>query len=124
MSLRVTDVFQVKCIRIKCGHVLSGRFNPLNAELNPTCPLLALVGAHHILHVSRVRVNSIMRYRMFCSVLFCLRPLGLLCAEHLANREVKDPAVDVVKAKYFLPSNDQYLIHYFCYKVPLSFCRE
>jgi len=27
-------------------------FNPLNAELNPICPLLALFGAHHILHVS------------------------------------------------------------------------
>ena len=32
-------------------------FNPLNAELNPICHLLALVGSHHILHVSRVRVN-------------------------------------------------------------------
>ena len=32
-------------------------FNPLNAELNPIRHLLALVGAHHILHVSRVRVN-------------------------------------------------------------------
>ena len=32
-------------------------FNPLNAELNPICHLLALLGAHHILHVSRVRVN-------------------------------------------------------------------
>jgi hypothetical protein len=31
---------------------------PLNAELNPICHLLALLGAHHILHVSRVRVNS------------------------------------------------------------------
>jgi len=28
-------------------------FNPLNVELNPICPLLALFGAHHILHVSR-----------------------------------------------------------------------
>jgi len=27
--------------------------NPLNAEFNPICPLLALFGAHHILHVSR-----------------------------------------------------------------------
>jgi len=27
--------------------------NPLNAEINPICPLLALLGAHHILHVSR-----------------------------------------------------------------------
>ena len=29
--------------------------NPLNAELNPTCHLLALLGDHHILHVSRIR---------------------------------------------------------------------
>ena len=31
--------------------------NHLNAELNPICHLLALVGTHHILHVSRVRVK-------------------------------------------------------------------
>jgi hypothetical protein len=31
--------------------------NPLNAELNPICFNLALLGAHHILHVSRIRVN-------------------------------------------------------------------
>ena len=34
-------------------------FNPLNAELNPILHLLALVGAHHIVHFSRVRVNLI-----------------------------------------------------------------
>ena len=34
-------------------------FNPLNAELNPICHLLALLGAHHILYVSRVRVKAI-----------------------------------------------------------------
>ena len=28
--------------------------NPLNAKLNPTCHLLALLEAHHILHVSRI----------------------------------------------------------------------
>ena len=32
--------------------------NPLNAELKPIFHLLALVEAHHILHVSRVRVNA------------------------------------------------------------------
>jgi hypothetical protein len=32
--------------------------NPLNAELNPIRHLLALLGAHHMLHVSRIRVNS------------------------------------------------------------------
>ena len=33
--------------------------NPLNAELNPICCLLALLGAHHFLHVSRIRVKSL-----------------------------------------------------------------
>jgi hypothetical protein len=32
--------------------------NPLNAKLKPICQLLALLGALHILHVSRVRVTS------------------------------------------------------------------
>ena len=35
------------------------RFNPLNAELNPICYLPALLGAHHFLHVSRIRVNGL-----------------------------------------------------------------
>jgi len=29
------------------------------AELNPICNLLVLLGAHHILHVSRIRVNLV-----------------------------------------------------------------
>ena len=31
--------------------------NPSNAKLNPICQLLALLRAHPILHVSRIRVN-------------------------------------------------------------------
>ena len=31
--------------------------NPLNAELNPICHLLALLGTHHIFHISVLRVN-------------------------------------------------------------------
>jgi len=31
--------------------------NPLNPELIPICYLLALLGAHHFLHVSRIRVK-------------------------------------------------------------------
>jgi len=34
-------------------------FNPLNAELNPIYHLLALLGAHHIFHLSRIRVKTI-----------------------------------------------------------------
>jgi len=32
-------------------------FNPLNVELNRICHLLALLGARHILHVSRMWVK-------------------------------------------------------------------
>jgi hypothetical protein len=34
-----------------------GSLNPLNAKLNPICHLLALLEAHHILHIGRIRVN-------------------------------------------------------------------
>jgi hypothetical protein len=34
-------------------------FNILNAELNPICHLLALLGAHHIFHVSGLRVKRL-----------------------------------------------------------------
>ena len=39
--------------------------NPLNAELNPIRHLLALAGAHHFVHVSRLRVNNGMRWYIF-----------------------------------------------------------
>ena len=40
------------------------RFNPLNAEINPVCHLLALLGNHQILHVGRIRFNN--RYYRGC----------------------------------------------------------
>jgi len=41
--------------------IMSGnsQLNPLNAELNPICYLLALLGPHHFLHGSRIRVKSL-----------------------------------------------------------------
>jgi hypothetical protein len=35
-------------------------FNPLNAELNPTCHLLALLGGATIVVVSRLRVKKLL----------------------------------------------------------------
>ena len=63
------------------SHVFTA--NPLNAELNPICYFLALLGAHHILHVSKVRVkqrliqfnNCSTRCDLFSLLYFC-RPLG------------------------------------------------
>jgi hypothetical protein len=40
-----------------CTLISFNIFKPLNAELNPICHLLALLGAHHIHHVSRIRVK-------------------------------------------------------------------
>jgi len=39
------------------GAHAAGGINPLNAKLNPICCLLA-IGAHTILHVSRIRVKG------------------------------------------------------------------
>jgi len=39
-------------------------FNPLKPELNPICYLLALLGAHHFLHVSRIRVKLLTLRRL------------------------------------------------------------
>jgi hypothetical protein len=43
---------------------LADVINPLNAELNPICHLLALLGAHRILHISRIRVNTSIRVKI------------------------------------------------------------
>jgi len=41
-----------------------GELNPLNPELNPICYLLALLGAHHFLHISRIRVKLLTLRRL------------------------------------------------------------
>jgi len=50
------NVFQ-RITNLMSGCYYRWLINPLNAELNPICHLLALLGAHHILHVSRIRVK-------------------------------------------------------------------
>jgi len=55
MIYTTTEIFQQA--RRQCLDVQLPVFNPLNAELNPICHLLALLGAHHILHISELRVK-------------------------------------------------------------------
>ena len=45
------------------------QFNPLKPELNPICYLLALLGAHHFLHVSRTRVK-LLTFRLLMSYIY------------------------------------------------------
>ena len=57
-------------IYTRTGVVASHLFiNPLNPELNPICYLLALLGAHHFLHVSRIRVN-LLTFRLLRSYIY------------------------------------------------------
>jgi len=44
--------------------ITCGLINTLNVELNPICYLLALLGAHHFLHVRRMRVKDTGRSRV------------------------------------------------------------
>ena len=44
-------------------------FNPLNPELNPISYLLALLGAHNFLHVSRIRVK-LLTFRLLMSYIY------------------------------------------------------
>jgi hypothetical protein len=58
-------------------------FKGLNAKLNPICHLLALLGAHHFLHVSGIRVNvsQTLLYGV-AATLAPLPPLHQLCLRH------------------------------------------
>ena len=50
----------------RCSIILAfeGIINPLNPELNPICYLLALLGAHHFLHVSTIVVKLLTLTRL------------------------------------------------------------
>jgi len=59
-------------------------FNSLNPELNPICYLLALLGAHHFLHVSRIRVKSL-TFRLLMSYIYMEHPF-LMFLDHTQRR--------------------------------------
>ena len=52
-----SEVFLLQRLR----ETQSYNINPLNTDLNPICHLLALLEAHHILHVSRIRVKPVLK---------------------------------------------------------------
>jgi hypothetical protein len=61
--MRVCEELCVTMERSVSQETLQVSFNPLTADLNPICHLLALLGTHHILHFSGLRVN---RYSVRC----------------------------------------------------------
>ena len=60
----------LQCIdHIRVDPVITFLINPLKPELNPICYLLALLGAHHFLHVSRIRVK-LLTFRLLMSYIY------------------------------------------------------
>ena len=79
--------------------MLKGHFNSLNTELNTICHLLALLGAHHIFHFSRLRVKvhfnpSNLKLNPICHFLALLGAHHIL---HVSRIRVKDKSVKAVK---------------------------
>ena len=62
--------------------------NPLNPELNPICYLLALLGAHHFLHVSGIRVK-LLNLRRLISYIYMEHPF-LMFLDHTQRRSTVD----------------------------------
>ena len=62
----------------------NSNINPLNPELKPICYLLALLGAHHFLHVSRMRVKFL-TFRLLMSYIY-MEHLFLMFPDHTQRR--------------------------------------
>ena len=61
-------------------------FNPLNPELNPICYLLALLGAHHFLPVSRIRVKSLTLKLLMSYIYIYMEHPFLMFLDHTQRR--------------------------------------
>jgi transposase len=59
MTLISRSVFPCLCLYVNISLLKGDWLNPLSPELNPICYLLALLGAHDFLHISRIRVKSL-----------------------------------------------------------------
>ena len=74
----------VRMYQSGCHLLYFCEINPLNAELNPICCLLTLLGAHSFLHVSRIRVKSF-TLRLLMSYIYMEHPF-LMFLDHTQRR--------------------------------------
>jgi hypothetical protein len=80
------------------GSAVLSYINPLNTELNPICKLLALLGAHPFLYVSRARVNiTLQATSHFILVkIFPIFPELLELYIHPLELEIEDILLNVI----------------------------
>ena len=100
-------------------------FNPLNAELNPTYHLLALLGAHPILHISRIRVKNHPIYRTGvllpsrCCVLYIFFPATISTEyfKHAAHSLFFSSKCRLFRNATFFGSSVIHILHTGCAKI-------
>jgi hypothetical protein len=84
-------------------HTHACEFNPLNAELNPICHLLALLGGATIVDVSRLRVKVVSTFegcdKHFDSLLFS--PVHATCPVHYVILRIF--ILIILEEMFFLP---------------------
>ena len=68
------------------GQTASRDVNPLNPELNPICYLLALLGAHHFLQVSSIRVKLLTLRRLMSYIYIYMEHPFLMFLNHTQRR--------------------------------------
>ena len=78
---------------------LNFRINPLNAELNPICHLLALIGGATIVVISRLRVNIITSVIVVAAV-------NIIAAVNIVTAVNIIPAVNIFPAVNVSPAVD------------------
>jgi len=76
--INVTSITQIP--------LLTGSVNTLNPELNPICYLLALLGAHHFLHVSRIRVKLLTLRLLMSYIYMYMEHPFLMFLDHTQRR--------------------------------------
>ena len=88
--LRNVTTMNLLLFKFRCNIFIGVRIiNPLNAELNPICYLLALLGAHHFLHVSRIRVKSL-TLRLLMSYIYIYRaPILDVSRSHTTTQHIR-----------------------------------
>ena len=75
---------QLKCLKNSFKIYFKIDINPLKPELNPICYLLTLLGAHHFLYVSRIRVK-LLTFRRLMSYIYMEHPF-LMFLDHTQRR--------------------------------------
>jgi len=75
--------------------------NPLNTELNPICHMLALLGAHPILHIGRIWVKTASKVQVHLIIFSCI----CLCISCNFLNSKHPEYIKILASKFYKPSD-------------------